>query len=127
MSTSLNRAVIGFVASVISVFTFRQGMWELLHLFRLVLPPYPTTGVLLFGVSPDNRPVILGRGLGCRAWIGSPFAALVLSDVGLGFRSWTGRRFYCPPKRITDSGWLGRYDIPPLIPDQWLLGNWREV
>lgn len=50
MSTSLNRAVMGFVAAVISVLTFHQGMWELLHLFRLMPPPYPTTGVLPFGV-----------------------------------------------------------------------------
>jgi hypothetical protein len=32
MPTSLNRAILGCVAAVISVLVFHQGMWELLHL-----------------------------------------------------------------------------------------------
>jgi hypothetical protein len=50
MSASLNRAVLGFVAAVISVLTFHQGMWELLHLLGQMPPPYPTSGVPPFGV-----------------------------------------------------------------------------
>ncbi len=38
MPTSLIRAVFGFVAAVISVLTFHQGMWELLHLIGLMPP-----------------------------------------------------------------------------------------
>lgn len=50
MPTWFNRAVFGFIAAVISVLTFHQGMWELLHLIRLMPPPYPTAGVPPFGV-----------------------------------------------------------------------------
>jgi hypothetical protein len=50
MRTSLNRASLGFLAAVISVLTFHQGMWALLHLFGLMPPPYPMRGVPPFGV-----------------------------------------------------------------------------
>ena len=50
MPTSLNRASFGFVAAVISVLVFHQGMWELLHLIGLMPPWYPTRGVPPFGV-----------------------------------------------------------------------------
>jgi hypothetical protein len=48
--TSLNRAGLGFVAAVISVLVFHQGMWGLLHLMGLMPPWYPTRGVPPFGV-----------------------------------------------------------------------------
>jgi hypothetical protein len=50
MSRPLNRASLGFLAAVISVLLFHQGMWELLHLMRLMPPPYPIDGVPPFGV-----------------------------------------------------------------------------
>jgi hypothetical protein len=50
MEKSLNRTFLGFVAAVISVLVFHQGMWELLHLLGLMPPPYPTDGVPPFGV-----------------------------------------------------------------------------
>ena len=50
MPTSLNRALLGFVAAVISVLVFHQGMWALLHLIGLMPPPYPTRSVPPFGV-----------------------------------------------------------------------------
>ena len=50
MATSLNRAAFGFLAAVISVLTFHQGMWAFLHLFGLMPPPYPMRGVAPFGV-----------------------------------------------------------------------------
>ena len=50
MPTSLNRALLGFVAAVISVLVFHQGMWELLHLVGMMPPWYPTCGVPPFGV-----------------------------------------------------------------------------
>ena len=45
MPTSLNRLAFGFLAAVISVLTFHQGMWALLHLFGLMPPAYPMRGV----------------------------------------------------------------------------------
>lgn len=50
MPASLNRAAFGFAAAVISVLTFHQGMWELLHLAHQMPPPYPTRGVPPLGV-----------------------------------------------------------------------------
>jgi hypothetical protein len=50
MPTLLNPALLGFVAAVISVLVFHQGMWELLHLIGLMPPWYPTDGVPPFGV-----------------------------------------------------------------------------
>ena len=35
------RAVLGFVAGVISVLVFHQGSWALFHLVGLMPPPYP--------------------------------------------------------------------------------------
>jgi hypothetical protein len=43
------RGLLGFVAAAISVLTFHQGMWALLHVMDLpglgMPPPYPTDGV----------------------------------------------------------------------------------
>ena len=50
MPTPLIRASFGFLAAVISVLTFHQGMWAFLHLFGLMPPPYPMRGVPPFGV-----------------------------------------------------------------------------
>src|SRR6201995_2943541 len=50
MEKSLNRALLGFVAAVISVLVFHQGMWELLHLFGLMPFPHPADGVPPLGV-----------------------------------------------------------------------------
>ena len=50
MPTSLNPALLGIVAAVISVLVFHQGMWELLHLIGLMPPWYSTDGVPPFGV-----------------------------------------------------------------------------
>ena len=50
MPASVNRAFFGFVAAVISVLVFHQGMWELLHLIGLMPPRYPTNGVPPFEV-----------------------------------------------------------------------------
>ena len=40
MPTSLNRALFGFVAAVIAVLVFHQGMWQLLNLLGLMPPWY---------------------------------------------------------------------------------------
>ena len=46
MSGMGTRAVLGFVAAAISVLTFHQAMWALLHVLNLpglgMPPPYPT-------------------------------------------------------------------------------------
>jgi hypothetical protein len=45
------RAALGFAAAVLSVLTFHQGMWALLHLVGLVpLAPFPMRGVPPLGV-----------------------------------------------------------------------------
>ena len=44
------RALLGFVAAVLSVLTFHQGMWALLHAAGIMpLAPYPTSPVPPFG------------------------------------------------------------------------------
>ena len=50
MSIPLHRALLGFLAAVISVLVFHQGMWALLHLAGQMPPPYPTRGVPPLGV-----------------------------------------------------------------------------
>jgi hypothetical protein len=48
------RALLGFIAAAISVLTFHQAMWELLHVLDLpglgMPPPYPTRPMPPFGV-----------------------------------------------------------------------------
>lgn len=45
------RALLGFVAAVISVLIFHQGMWGVLHAVGIMPPaPYPTNPVPPFGV-----------------------------------------------------------------------------
>ena len=48
------RIALGFVAAVISVLTFHQGMWTLLHVLAIpglgMPPPFPIDGVPPFGV-----------------------------------------------------------------------------
>ena len=54
MDSPVKRAALGFIAAVIAVLTFHQGMWELLHVAKipgLGMPPwYPTDGVPPLGV-----------------------------------------------------------------------------
>ncbi|HET6194954.1 MAG TPA: hypothetical protein VFE12_04330 [Acetobacteraceae bacterium] len=54
MSGMGTRAVLGFVAAAISVLTFHQAMWALLHVLNLpglgMPPPYPTGPVPPWGV-----------------------------------------------------------------------------
>jgi hypothetical protein len=50
-SRAPGRGLLGFTAAVISVLTFHQGMWALLHAAGIMPPaPYPTTPVPPFGV-----------------------------------------------------------------------------
>src|ERR1700679_2956954 len=48
------RIAAGFVAAVISVLTFHQGMWAIFHFLELpglgMPPPFPTDGIPPFGV-----------------------------------------------------------------------------
>lgn len=44
------RMTLGFIAAVISVLTFHQGMWEALHLAGMMPPAYPTVAMPPFGV-----------------------------------------------------------------------------
>ena len=49
--TARTRALLGFAAAVLSVLTFHQGMWALLHAVGVMpLAPYPTSPVAPFGV-----------------------------------------------------------------------------
>jgi hypothetical protein len=54
MSAALPRALIGFLAAAISVLTFHQWMWWVLHVLNLpglgMPPPYPTGPVPPWGV-----------------------------------------------------------------------------
>ena len=50
--TAPMRALLGFAAAAVSVLTFHQGAWALLHAAGLMPPgPYPTGPVPPFGVS----------------------------------------------------------------------------
>jgi hypothetical protein len=81
MSTSLNRALLGFIAAVISVLTFHQGMWAALHLVGQMPPPYPTRGVPPFGV-----PLIIDLCFWGGVW-GAAFA-LVLPKLSGQYPMW---------------------------------------
>jgi len=54
MQTPATRALFGFIAAAISVLTFHQAMWEVLHLLALpgmgMPPPYPTDPIAPFGI-----------------------------------------------------------------------------
>ncbi|GGC72019.1 hypothetical protein GCM10011504_57060 [Siccirubricoccus deserti] len=51
MGRAPSRAFLGFIAAVISVLTFHQGMWALLHAVGIMPPaPYPISPVPPFGV-----------------------------------------------------------------------------
>jgi hypothetical protein len=81
MSTPLHRALLGFLAAVISVLTFHQGMWALLHLAGQMPPPYPTRGVPPFGV-----PLIIDLCFWGGAW-GAIFG-LVLPKLSVRHPMW---------------------------------------
>jgi hypothetical protein len=91
-SRAPGRGILGFIAGVISVLTFHQGMWALLHVLGIMpSAPYPTTPVpplgmpliaslsfwgglygLVFGLAlprlPRRAPIwLLGLGLGLLA------------------------------------------------------------
>lgn len=44
------RLAFGFLAAVLSVLTFHQGMWAILHAFNQMPPPFPTARVARFGL-----------------------------------------------------------------------------
>jgi hypothetical protein len=46
----LHRALLGFIAAVISVLIFHQGMWAVMHFAGLMPPPYPTTPTVPLGL-----------------------------------------------------------------------------
>ncbi len=49
MPDAVARAGLGFTAAVISVLTFHQGMWWVLHMAGLMPPPYPVSPTQPFG------------------------------------------------------------------------------
>ena len=81
MPMALNRAVLGFVAAVISVLVFHQGMWELLHLIGLMPPWYPTRGV-----PPFEVPLIIDLCFWGGVW-GAVFG-LVLPSLPRSYPMW---------------------------------------
>ena len=132
MSAPLQRALLGFLAAVISVLTFHQGMWALLHLAGQMPPPYPTRGVPPFWSAADHRPVLLGWRLGCGVRIGSAEAVWAVSDVGVWIRTWDCSRSGWPVHRAAYQGFAGGrglvgYGTRALISDQRILGNWRGL
>ena len=46
----MKRVVLGFLVAAVSVLTFHQAAWEVLHLFGLMPPPFPMRAVPPFGV-----------------------------------------------------------------------------
>ncbi len=131
MATSLNRAVFGFVAAVISVLIFHQGMWELLHLIGLMPPWYPTRGVPPFGV-----PLIIDLCFWGGVW-GAVFG-LVLPRLPASYPMWVrGLAWHCrgigwPVHRPADQGiaggrGLGGHGVCAFISDQRVLGHWRRA
>ncbi|WP_043362129.1 hypothetical protein [Belnapia sp. F-4-1] len=47
---ALVRASLGFLAAVLAVLTFHQGMWGLLHVIGWMPPPFPTNPMPPYGV-----------------------------------------------------------------------------
>jgi hypothetical protein len=81
MPAPLTRASLGFLAAVISVLIFHQGMWALLHLAGQMPPPYPMRGVPPFGV-----PLIIDLCFWGGVW-GAVFG-LVLPNLPRSYPMW---------------------------------------
>ena len=86
--TASTRALLGFVAAVISLLTFHQGAWALLYAAGLMpVPPYPTQPV-----PPLGAPLVASFGFWAGVWGAAfglalprlPRAPLWLLGLGLG-------------------------------------------
>jgi hypothetical protein len=114
MSTPLNRAVLGFIAAVVSVLIFHQGMWALLHLAGLMPPPYPTRGVPPFGV-----PLIIDLCFWGGVW-GAAFG-LILPRLPAAYPMWVrGLGLGCAAALV------GLF-VVPLIKGLPVAGGWAAM
>jgi hypothetical protein len=114
MSAPLQRALLGFLAAVISVLTFHQGMWALLHLAGQMPPPYPTRGVPPFGV-----PLIIDLCFWGGVW-GAVFG-LVLPKLSGRYQMWV-----CGLGLGIAAALVGLF-IVPLIKGLPVAGGWSAM
>src|ERR1700735_4196916 len=114
MSTPLHRALLGFLAAVISVLTFHQGMWALLHLAGQMPPPYPTRGVPPFGV-----PLLIDLCFWGGVW-GAVFV-LVLPRLSDRYPMWV------PGLGLGIAAALVGLFVVPLIKGLPVAGGWAPV
>ncbi len=90
MDTPVTRAVFGFVAAAISVLTFHQGMWWLLHALNLpgmgMPPPFPMRPTAPLGVPLLASLCFWGGLYGAVFGLALPVVPrpLWLSGLGLG-------------------------------------------
>lgn len=82
----LYRALLGFAAAVISVLTFHQGMWALLHFAGLMPPPYSITPTAPLGIPAIASGCFWGGLYGAVFGLLAPrlTAPLWLCGLGLG-------------------------------------------
>lgn len=79
------RALLGFAAAVLSVLTFHQGTWALLHAAGLMPPaPYPTGPVPPLGVPRIANFCLWGGLYGAAFGLALPRAPTWLPGLGLG-------------------------------------------
>ena len=86
--TAATRALLGFAAAAVSVLTFHQGMWAMLHAAGLIPPaPCPTDPVPPFGVPRIVNFCFWGGLYGLAFGLALPrlpWAPMWLLDLGLG-------------------------------------------
>lgn len=126
MPNPIIRAILGFLAAVVSVLTFHQGMWEILHLAGMMPPPYPTGPVPPFGV-----PLIVDLCFWGGVWgvvfglilPALPRAPMPLLGLGLGIAAALTGIFIVPLiKGTTPHPSLGLFEISFLINGFWGIG-----
>lgn len=121
MPGPVGRAVLGFIAAVIAVLTFHQGMWAALHYLNLpglgMRPPYPVNGV-----SPWGVPLIVNL-----CFWGGLYGAV----FGLLRPKFTWPLWLCGLITGFIAALVGFFVVPAIkglpVGGGWLLANWARA
>ncbi len=122
------RLALGFAVAAVSVLVFHQGIWEILHVLRMMPPPFPLAPVPPFGV-PQVYDFCFWRGLSPAAsglitpWLPARCESAQVSVLGLIAEA--GALFLVPALRgwpLAFGGAMRPILISTLINATWGLG-----
>ncbi len=122
------RLALGFAAAAVAVLVFHQGVWEILHVLRLMPPPFPLAPVPPFGVPRVYDLCFWGGLYGAAFGLITPWrpaGGVWAQGIVLGLIAEAGALFLVPALRgwpLAFGGAMRPILISTLINATWGLG-----